>query len=86
LLLPADAPLAPHYVFVPMADCDWLRLRVRFDPSRKPSAVWRVDARAPHTIFAPFEEALFCTDTDGAVELEFSDLRQGRAYGAVWQW
>lgn len=84
LHVPSATSLAPHYVFVPLAPCDSFRLRIRFDPSRPPVAMWRVSAREPRAIYDRIDGPLRSPDAAGETVLQFSDLRQGLAYGVTW--
>jgi hypothetical protein len=83
--LPADQPMRTHYVYRTHRRCDAFDLRIRFDPERIPTEVWRVyewysgdleDDTAPRD---PVD-----VDSTGELHLVFHRLRQGLGYGAQW--
>jgi hypothetical protein len=87
LRLPDGQPLAPHYVVHPLAPCESLSIRVRFDPVRIPTRVWRVDSALPREVDDP--DAAWETvvpDPVGEVVAAFHSFRPGLAYGLAWSW
>jgi hypothetical protein len=78
-------PMRPHYVCVPKAPCDSFDLHVRFDPARRPSAVWELsdvfqrDVEDPKSPCRPVE-----LDAVDEVHVQFERLIAGRAYGVRW--
>jgi hypothetical protein len=78
-------PIRSSYAFVPLVDCEFFDVTVRFDPRRVPSVVWRLD-QVPHSLLsdpAPPGPAL---PLDGAYEVHqhFASLKQGYGYGLRW--
>lgn len=87
LRFPDGQPLAPHYVVQPLAPFESLSIRVRFDPVRMPTRVWRVDSALPREVDDP--DAAWETmvpDPVGEVMSAFHSSRPGLAYGLAWSW
>jgi hypothetical protein len=85
LRLPPGQPLATHYVHVPFRRSDRFELRVRFDPLRRPGAVWKVSGVPTAVIYErePASQTL-TPDQFGEVRAEFRGMRLGLGYGVCW--
>lgn len=83
--VPDNQALRPHYVFTPARRCDEFDLRVRFDRSRLPATVRRVEHSFHRELDDPaqFGEVL-TPDGAGEVRGVFSDLVVGFGYGLRW--
>ncbi|HEV2638109.1 MAG TPA: hypothetical protein VGX23_23370 [Actinocrinis sp.] len=82
---PPDQPRRPYYAITPLVDCEFYQLRIRFDPSRPPSAVWRFQGLPPRSL----DDLLIPGDQlrlDDACEVvqEFVQLDRGFSYGIGW--
>lgn len=84
--IPPDQPIRTHYAFMPMVSCEEFTVRVRFAPTKLPTAVWRLDRLPPVVMFndMPAGPAI---ELDGAfeAELRFRNMEQGFAYGVAWR-
>ena len=82
--LPAQ-PVRPHYVFTPARRCDEFDLRIRFDESRPPEKVWRLESTFHRDLDDPagVGEPLV-PDSAGEVRAVFSNLFVGYGYGMRW--
>lgn len=83
--LPEDQPMSNHYVLFPKGRIERFRLRIRFDRSRAPQRIWRVDEVFHREIddLRPTGPELEL-DGVGEVDLEFQRTRPGHGYGAQW--
>jgi hypothetical protein len=83
--VPPNQPMRTHYVFFPDRRCEEFRLRIRFDPDRAPSTIWRV-AEVFHREVDDNRptDTLLDVDKAGEVNLTFRSLRPGHGYGAQW--
>jgi hypothetical protein len=83
--VPPDQPMRNHYVHYAPRRCDRFELRVRFDPERVPTEVWRVDGVFPRDLDdgLPDTDAV-AVDDAAEVHLVFDRLRPGFGYGARW--
>jgi transcriptional regulator with XRE-family HTH domain len=86
LRIPADQPMAAHYVHVPFRRSDHFELRIRFDPRHLPRAVWALSGAPTAVIYehGPASDTLV-PDRFGQVHVTFSDLRPGLGYGVCWR-
>jgi hypothetical protein len=83
--VPDGSAIRPHYAYVPFTPCESLRVRVRFDPSRLPIAVWRLNRLAPRLLDEEVASPeLLEIDRAGEVAVDFTDLDQGFGYGVGW--
>jgi hypothetical protein len=84
--IPSQQQLAAHYVQVPLRRTDSFEARVRFNPARLPSAVWKLSGAPPAVIYErrPARDRL-TPDRFGEVHVRFHDLRLGLSYGVCWQ-
>ncbi|WP_051385877.1 hypothetical protein [Actinokineospora inagensis] len=74
----ACTPSRPHVRFA---------LRVRFDPTRPPARVWRMDGVFTRQFDEPAASGEpLVPDLAGEVAAEFTNLRPGNSYGIQWQW
>lgn len=81
------APMAPHYVCVPLGRLSEFEIRVRFSPSQAADGVevFVLDGVPPRVVdddSAPLPR--LGVDRVGEVHMQFHDLRQGRGYGLRW--
>jgi hypothetical protein len=85
LRVPDDQPMRTHYVFFPDRRCEQFRLRIRFDPKRAPSTIWRVSEVFHRDVDdnRPTDD-LLTVDQVGEVNLSFQHLLPGHGYGAQW--
>jgi hypothetical protein len=86
--VPPRQAMAPHYAMVPLLTIKSLDLTIRFDQTRLPTMIWRLDGVAPRMIdnnMSPGTNAILHADRFGEVRLSFRNLRQGFGYGARWQ-
>lgn len=85
LRIPKGQPMAPHYVYVPLRECESFDLRVKFSLERLPSAVWRLDAVPTAVIYEgrPVGE-LLKPDRFGEVHTTFDELQVGLGFGICW--
>lgn len=84
--VPDGRPMLPHYVCVLRQRCDRFDLRARFDRTRPPQRVWRVDAAFQRDIDDPAPGGpLLTPDPAGEIRLTFSQLTPGLAYGVRWE-
>lgn len=85
LKVPDHQTMRSHYVFFPNRGCDEFELRVRFDPQRPPSKIWRVDDAYPRDVDeAEPSETLLELDRAGEVNQSFRTLLPGHGYGVQW--
>jgi hypothetical protein len=83
--IPPGQPMRTHYAFVPLVDCEWFRVRVRFDTSRPPRVVWRLNGLPPRVMSDRLTPGPpLRLDGAGEVELEFRDMDRGYGYGLAW--
>jgi len=82
--VPAGQPMRPHYVFQPLVPCERFDLTVRFDPARLPEDIWLIDGVAPRVLDHAPRSIPLVPNATGVVRRQFSDLRQGLAYGIGW--
>jgi hypothetical protein len=81
----ANGQMRPHFVCVPKHRTDLFELRIRFDPDRLPTHIWRLaeafqrDVDDPH----PSGEPLW-SNRAGELHITFRQLTPGRAYGVRW--
>lgn len=83
--IPDGQPMRPHYAFIPLHSCSAFDLRVKFNPSALPTAIWRLDGVPPRVLddYRPTDKLLH-VDAVGELRLEFHELSRGLAYGAQW--
>lgn len=83
--VPDHQSMRSHYVFVPDRRCDEFELRVRFDPKRPPSKIWRVNEVFHREVdeVKP-TEPLIELDHTGEINLSFDVLLPGHGYGVQW--
>jgi hypothetical protein len=83
--VPPDQPMPPLYAFVPLVDCDWFRVNVRFDPNRLPTEVWRLERMPPQVLYDRLIPGQPVELDDGAeAVLEFENIERGFGYGIAW--
>ncbi|AXX32178.1 hypothetical protein KCV87_31630 [Actinosynnema pretiosum subsp. pretiosum] len=83
--IPPGQVMAPRYVCVPLRRYRYAALRVRFDPERLPSQVWKHDGD-PHSAVqdgVPGEPLVL--NRAHEVHVEFRDLATGYCYGVQWR-
>jgi hypothetical protein len=71
----------PFLVVIPQTPYDLVSLKVRFDPDRQPSHVWRLDRAAQWE-----NGELLPPDPSGRYESVAFGLRPGFRYGLRWEW
>jgi hypothetical protein len=84
---PPGQPMAHHYVVEPRTLLGILTVKVRFDPRKVPTDVWRV-YRAQHRqidIWPPDAQQLQ-PDSSGIVEVSFDYVGKDGACGLAWTW
>lgn len=83
--LPDAAALRPYFVCVPRRPCELFELRVRFDRSRIPPAIWILRGTFQRDVSDPVPPGEpQPTDPAGEIHVLFRDLTPGLAYGARW--
>jgi hypothetical protein len=82
--LPADQPMAPHYVLVPHRRSDHFGLTVSFDHQRPPAMVWRLSGVPTSVIYDREPTADLVTGVAGTYRASFRAMTQGLAYGLCW--
>lgn len=84
--IPPDQQMVPHYALVPLLTVRSLDLTIRFDRTRPPPAVWRLDGVPPQMVDAVDKDGdLIPLDKFGEVRLAFRRLHRGLGYGANWR-
>ncbi|MCK9925939.1 hypothetical protein MXD62_01975 [Frankia sp. Mgl5] len=81
------APMAPHYVCVPLGRLTEFEIRVRFSPSQAADGVevFVLDGVPPRVVDDDSAQLpRLGVDRAGEVHMQFHDLRQGRGYGLRW--
>jgi hypothetical protein len=73
-----DAPIAEGYQVTGAASLALVETRVRFDPGRRPAAVWRVDPTTP-------AGSTLALDGVNEVRARFDGPEQGFSYGVCWR-
>jgi hypothetical protein len=86
LRMSAQSQMTPHYIFTPECQCNVFDLRVRFDMSRPPVWVRRVEAE-PVRMFASAqpEHDLLSPDGAGEVHVRFEQPAMYLGYGIQWR-
>ena len=74
--------MRPYYLLTPLRQCQDFRLRVRFDRTRLPAGIWRVDGIPRAVVEATATTPL--APQDGEVATSFRRLRTGLSYGVHW--
>lgn len=85
IVVPPGRRIWPHYAIVPLNPCDSGTVRVRFSPTRLPSAIWLLD-EVPYLELndeTPGPQRI-TPDRSGDVLQRFSSLREGYGYGIAW--
>jgi hypothetical protein len=77
-------PTRPHYVCQPLVRCDYFELRIRFDQSHRPAAVYRLDGLVPRALDDGTTDVPVELDRIGEAVVRFQDLDMGLAYGLRW--
>jgi len=85
LRIPPGQRMRPYYIFSPECQCDEFDLRVRFDLSRRPAWIRRVDGETVRT-FDAAEPAgdVTALDDAGEIHLGFPAPTMYLCYGAQW--
>jgi hypothetical protein len=83
--VPAGDEMQPTYVFWPDRRCERFDLVIRFDPTRLPDKIWRVNAAFHRDADdgVPTTD-LLALDEVNEVSVSFTDLRPDRGYGIQW--
>lgn len=77
--------MRPYYILTPIRRCDVLRLCVRFDLTRCPRDVWRIEGALMRVVDGgALHGGIQNINSAGEVHLEFYGLRQGLSYGVSW--
>lgn len=83
---PADVPMRPYYIFVPVLRVDHFDLHVRFDHTAPPARVWQIaDAFHRDLDEEPLDRDEIEVDRCGESHVEFDNLAPGHTYGARWK-
>ena len=83
--LPPNLAMQQHYAYTPSTRCDRFHLRVRFDPERVPTRIWRVaDAFHRDLDERVLEGETLHPDSCGDLQTSFDDLMPGYGYGIQW--
>lgn len=86
LRMSALEDMSPHYIFTPECRCNAFDLRVRFDMSRPPEWVRRVEAETVRTFdSAQSAEDLLTPDAAGEVHVRFHHPTMYLGYGIQWK-
>ena len=77
--------MRPYYVLTPYRRCDQFALRVRFDPQRQPSMIWRLDGEPVRKAdnFIPTGN-LMTPNSIGEITHLFTGMNLGVSYGIQW--
>jgi len=82
---PPGVPMRQHYVFVPVLRVDLFDLHIRFDRATPPAHIWRVaDSFHRDLDEEPRDTEEIVLDRCGEIEVQFTNLAPGHAYGARW--
>jgi hypothetical protein len=85
--LPEGQRYAYHYVVMPSVQMRDFTLRIRFDRSRLPRHVWRVEDASHREIDNPdLAGTVMRPDRAGEITAEFHDLSPAVAYGVAVEW
>lgn len=84
--LPDGYVMRPHYLYNPLLPCDEYEVTVQFDPRARPTRLWRLGGVPMRMV----DDDCIGGDhlelpEDGRLQLTFSELRPGFAYGVKWQ-
>jgi hypothetical protein len=83
---PADVPMRPYYIFVPVLRVDHFDLHVRFDHTAPPDRVWQIaDAFHRDLDEEPRDSDEIEVDRCGEAHVEFENLAPGHTYGVRWK-
>lgn len=86
LRMPLHMLRSPHYLVTPEYKFNKFDLRIRFDPSRPPTWIRRVDGETVRTFEVPQPTGdLLVPDMAGEVHQEFHDLALYLGYGIQWK-
>jgi hypothetical protein len=85
LRIPQGQLMAPRYIHLALHRCDRFELRVKFDDTNPPRAVWLV-AGMPEMVYANHRPGRDRIEPDalGEVHVTFTDLQRGLGYGVSW--
>ncbi|QQQ78172.1 hypothetical protein IOD16_06790 [Saccharothrix sp. 6-C] len=83
--IPPGQSMAPRYVCVPLRKYRHFVLRVRFDPARLPSLVWKHDGDPHSAVQDGVPGELLTMNRAHEVHVEFRDLFTGYCYGVQWR-
>ena len=72
-------PIAEDYVVTPSVSCALVETRVRFDATRRPVTVWRIDPTTP-------AGSMLALNGVDEVQARFDDPEQGFSYGVYWRY
>lgn len=83
--IPTGQLMVPRYVHLPLQRCDSFELRVKFDHTDLPRAVWIV-SRVPELVYVSNQPGkdLIEPDAFDEVHVRFTDLQLGFGYGLSW--
>lgn len=85
LRVPAGQLMRPHYIFTPECRCDLFSLRIRFDRSRPPQWIRRVDGETVRMFDnVGVQKDLIVLDDAGELNLRFLRPAMYLGYGAQW--
>ncbi|HEX7309111.1 hypothetical protein [Lentzea sp.] len=79
-------PIRSYYAVVPVVTCSSLVVTVRFERSRPPSALWKIDGAHHRVLSDPISPGENLLELNGADEVTagFTALRPGFGYGIGW--